>query len=82
MPRGLDRTDLNTSDTNYLHGNPVPPDNPSENSNPVTWPTPNPAHFGNAVTWPTPNPAHFGNSVTWQPSPTHFGNVNPKMAHD
>ncbi len=27
-------------------GNPVPPTDPTFNSNPVTW-TPNPAHFGN-----------------------------------
>lgn len=30
-------------------GNPVPPADPTFNSNPVDWQTPNPAHFGNTV---------------------------------
>jgi len=65
MPRGLNRTDLNTTDTNYLHGNPVV--EPVNFGQPVTLPK----NFGNSVTLPK----NFGNPVTWVPSPAHFGNI-------
>ena len=62
MPRGLDRTDLNTSGTSFRHGVPV-----------VT-----PVNFGQAVTLPknfgNTIPFDAGNPVTWNPNPTHFGN--------
>jgi len=63
MPRGLDRTDLNTSGTSFRHGVPV-----------VT-----PINFGQAVTLPknfgNTMPFDAGNPVTWKPSPAHFGNA-------
>jgi len=65
MPRGLNRTDLNTTDTNYLHGNPVV--EPVNFGQPVTLPK----NFGNSVTLPK----NFGNPATWAPSPAHFGNI-------
>jgi hypothetical protein len=64
MPLGLNRSG------DFRKGNPVPPTDPTFNSNPVDW-TPSPAHFGNAVT----TPKNFGNVVNWTPSPTHFGNT-------
>ncbi len=80
MPRGLVRTDLNTTGVSYRNGNPVPPASPSDNSNPVNW-VPSPAHFGNPVTVtptggrePQPAPIGTGNVVNWAPSPAHFGN--------
>jgi hypothetical protein len=65
MPRGLVRTDLNNTGTDYLHGNPV--------TEPVVFGTPVtiPHDFGNDVTLPK----NFGNVVNWQPAPSHFGNV-------
>jgi hypothetical protein len=65
MPRGLNRTDLNTTGTNYLHGNSVV--EPVIFGQPVTLPK----NFGNSVTLPK----NFGNPVTWAPSPAHFGNI-------
>jgi hypothetical protein len=63
MPRGLDRTDLNTSGTSFRHGVPV-----------VT-----PISFGQAITLPknfgSTMPFDAGNPVTWKPSPSHFGNA-------
>ena len=63
MPRGLDRTDLNTTGTSFRNGIPV-----------VT-----PINFGQAVTLPknfgNTMPFDAGNPVTWTPSPTHFGNA-------
>jgi len=63
MPRGLNRTDLNTTDVDYLHGNPV--------VLPVTFGTPItlPHNFGNQP------PFDPGNPVTWVPNPAHFGNI-------
>ena len=62
MPRGLDRTDLNTTGTSFRNGIPV-----------VT-----PINFGQAVTLPknfgNVMPFDAGNPVTWAPSPVHFGN--------
>lgn len=64
MPRGLNRTDLNSTGTSYRDGTPVT--TPHEFGNPIT----TPHNFGNTVDW-TPDPAHFGNPVTL---PHDFGN--------
>jgi hypothetical protein len=66
MPLGINRSG------DSRNGNPVPPLAPSDDSNPVTWPTPNPAHFGN--TEPQSDATKNSNPVTWSPSPNHFGN--------
>ncbi len=71
MPRGLNRTDLNSTGTSYKDGTPVtlpktfgtPIDLTTHNfGNPVTHGD-DPTQFGNDVTWPTPDPAHFGNDL-------------------
>ena len=63
MPRGLVRTDLNTTGTSFRHGVPV-----------VT-----PVNFGQAIILPknfgNTMPFDAGNPVTWEPSPSHFGNA-------
>lgn len=66
MPLGINRSG------DFREGNPVPPADPKDNSNPVTWPIPDPTHFGN--TEPQPDATKNSNPVTWTPSPTHFGN--------
>lgn len=73
MPRGLNRTDLNSTGTSYRNGNPVTL--PKNFGNPIT----TPHDFGNDVTW-TPSSAHFGNPITL---PHDFGNIigiNPNLA--
>jgi len=70
MPLGLNRTDLNTTGINYLHGFPI---NLSTHvwGNVVNW-IPSPSYFGNIVLLPL----NFGNLVTWAtPNPSHFGNI-------
>jgi len=63
MPRGLVRTDLNTTGTTLRHGIPVVA----------------PVNFGTAVTLPknvgNAMPFDTGNPVTWAPIPNHFGNT-------
>src|SRR5271157_5452633 len=63
MPRGLDRTDLNSTGTSYRRGTPV--------SAPVIFGTPVtlPKTFGNRM------PFDAGNHVSWTPRPAHFGNL-------
>lgn len=64
MPKGLVRTDLNSTGTTYKNGTPIT--EPHEFGTPVTLPK----SFGTAVTLPK----NFGNVVNWTPSPDHFGN--------
>lgn len=67
MPRGLVRTDLNTTGVSYKDGSPVTL--PKSFGNPITLPknfgnpVVLPKNFGNVVNWPTPDPAHFGNEI-------------------
>ena len=65
MPRGLNRTNLNTTGTSYRNGSPV--------TLPINFGTALiiPHDFGNDVTW-SPDPSHFGSAVT---IPHVFGNV-------
>ena len=73
MPLGLNRTDLNTTGINYLHGFKITL--PHNFGNLVTW-KPFPAYFGNPVLLPL----DFGNVVNWRVEPyqyygnLHFGN--------
>jgi hypothetical protein len=67
MPRGLNRTNLNTTGTSYRNGTPI--DLTTHNfGNVVDW-NPSPSHFGNE------SPFDQGNQVDWSPSPEHFGNL-------
>lgn len=63
MPRGLDRTDLNTSGTSFRNGTPVTI--PKNFGTVVTLPK----NFGNTMPFDASNP------VTFKPSPAHFGNA-------
>ena len=63
MPRGLNRTDLNTTGQSYRNGTPITL--PHEFGNPITLPH----DFGNEP------PFDAGNPVTWTPSPAYFGNL-------
>lgn len=66
MPRGLNRTDLNTTGVTYKDGTPVTV--PKNFGTPIDTTTHN---FGNPVTLPK----DFGNPVTWAPNSNHFGNI-------
>lgn len=79
MPTGLNRTDLNITGINYLHGFPItylPIDGIAQPGNEVDW-LPSPSYFGNLITWlPVDGYAYPGNLVTWAtPNPAHFGNI-------
>ena len=73
MPLGINRTDLNITGVNFLHGSPVT--EPHEFGNLVNW-TPTPTYFCNVVLLPL----NIGNAVNWQVHPDelygalHFGN--------
>ena len=70
MPKGVVRTDLNTTGTSYKDGTPVTL--PHTFGTPVTLPH----TFGNVE--PVADQTLAKNAVTWQPTPTHFGNIfNP-----
>ncbi len=75
MPLGLNRTDLNTTGIDYLHGSPVTL--PHQFGNTVNWVV-NPAHFGNVVLLPL----NLGNQVNWAPSPAHYGNIFGQVFED
>jgi hypothetical protein len=65
MPLGVNRTDLNSSGTNYRKGTPI--NTATHNfGNPIT----TPHDFGNDI----PSDGKEQNTVTWTPSPAHFGN--------
>jgi hypothetical protein len=65
-PRGLNRTDLNSTGTSYRNGTPI--DLTTHNfGNVIDW-NPSPSHFGNEP------PFDAGNQVDWSPSPEQFGN--------
>jgi hypothetical protein len=77
--RGLNRTDLNKSGINYLHGfliTYLPIDGYAQPGNEIDYlPVDGYAFPGNLVTW-LPHPSFFGNPVTWAtPNPAHFGNI-------
>ena len=79
MPTGLNRTDLNTTGIDYLHGFKItylPIDGIAQPGNEIDYlPVDGYAFPGNLVTW-LPTPMHFGNPVTWAtPNPAHFGNI-------
>ncbi len=86
MPRGLNRTDLNTTGITYLHGFPItyaPVDGFAFPGNEVDW-LPSPAYFGNLITWlPVDGYAYPGNVVNWVvPNPAHFGNIFGQLFGD
>jgi hypothetical protein len=72
MPLGLNRTDLNVSGVDYLHGSPVIL--PHNFGNIVNWVI-RPSHFGNVVLLVL----NVGNVVSWTPTAAHFGNVSPPV---
>jgi hypothetical protein len=68
MPRGLNRTDLNTTGISYKNGFPIDTDTHVW-GNPVDWEI-SPSYFGTIVSLPV----SFGNAITWKPISNHFGN--------